>query len=66
MHLYLIIMHLYSFSVLHMELAYSLLNYCRQICLGMQYLSGKGFVHKSLAARNVLVSSGNICKVNYR
>ncbi|XP_019851384.1 PREDICTED: uncharacterized protein LOC109581572 isoform X2 [Amphimedon queenslandica] len=44
---------------------YLLLSYCRQICLGMQYLSRKGFVHKSLAARNILVSSENICKINF-
>ena len=42
---------------------YQLLNFCRQICLGMTYLSGKGFIHCDLAARNVLLSKENICKV---
>lgn len=40
-----------------------LLNFCRQICLGMTYLSGKGFVHRDLAARNILISKEKICKV---
>ena len=40
-----------------------LLSFSQHVALGMQYLSGKGFVHRDLAARNVLVSSDNICKV---
>ena len=40
-----------------------LLSFSRQICLGMTYLSGKGFIHCDLAARNILVSADNICKV---
>jgi hypothetical protein len=40
-----------------------LLNFCRQICLGMTYLSGKGFIHRDLAARNVLISKDKICKI---
>ncbi|XP_019855447.1 PREDICTED: tyrosine kinase receptor Cad96Ca-like isoform X1 [Amphimedon queenslandica] len=42
---------------------YQLLNFCRQICLGMTYLSCKGFIHCDLAARNVLLSKENICKI---
>uniref|UniRef100_A0A1X7UA21 Protein kinase domain-containing protein n=1 Tax=Amphimedon queenslandica TaxID=400682 RepID=A0A1X7UA21_AMPQE len=42
---------------------YQLLNFCRQICLGMTYLSCKGFIHCDLAARNILLSKENICKI---
>ena len=40
-----------------------LLNFCRQICLGMAYLSSRKFVHRDLAARNILVTHDDICKV---
>ena len=40
-----------------------LLSFSQHVALGMQYLSGKGFIHRDLAARNVLVSSDDICKV---
>ena len=39
-----------------------LLEFCRQMCLGMTYFSGKRFVHRDLAARNILISSDRICK----
>ena len=44
-------------------LAELLLSFSQHVALGMQYLSGKGFVHRDLAARNILVSKDNICKV---
>ena len=37
-------------------------DFCHQICAGMRYLSDKGFVHRDIAARNILVS-GKVCKV---
>ena len=40
-----------------------LLNYSQQIAVGLQYLSRRNFVHHDLAARNVLVSNNNTCKV---
>ena len=40
-----------------------LLNFSKQVGLGLHYLSSKGFVHRDLAARNILVSKNNIVKV---
>jgi ephrin-B/CUB/sushi domain-containing protein len=44
------------------NLASLLLSFSQHVALGMQYLSGKGFVHRDLAARNILVSKDNLCK----
>ena len=40
-----------------------LLKFSQQVGLGMQYLSAKGFVHRDLASRNILVKKDKICKV---
>ena len=39
-----------------------LLDFCHQISAGMTYLSDKAFVHRDIAARNILLS-GKTCKV---
>lgn len=57
----------YFFSpgqLINEDMPYILLNYSRQICLGLSYLSEKGFVHRDIAARNILVDSTNTCKVS--
>ena len=41
-----------------------LLSFCRQVASGMNYLSIKGFVHRDLSARNILVSRDEMCKVS--
>ena len=38
-----------------------LLDFCQQISAGMTYLSKKAFVHRDIAARNILLS-GKTCK----
>ena len=45
------------------EPKHDLLSFCRQIAAGMNYLANKQFVHRELAARNILVSSDDVCKV---
>ena len=52
-----------SDSNIKSELHTILLDYSKQIVLGMQYLSSKAFVHRDLAARNVLITKERICKV---
>lgn len=41
-----------------------LLNFCQQICLGMDYLSQKGFIHRGLQTRNILLEENDICKIS--
>ncbi len=43
---------------------HTLLSFCRQVASGMAYLSNKAFVHRDIAARNILVSDDEICKVS--
>jgi len=61
-----VILFLYS-TIQHkkqdVELKHDLLSFCRQIALGLNYLSSKGFVHRDLAARNILISTDDVCKV---
>lgn len=35
----------------------------RGIAYGMQYLSSLGYIHRDVAARNVLVNSALVCKI---
>ena len=41
-----------------------LLDFSKQVALGLHYLSCRGFVHRDLAARNILVTEDYICKVS--
>ncbi|XP_065842985.1 uncharacterized protein [Oscarella lobularis] len=44
--------------------ASDLLSFAWQISSGMEYLAGKGLVHRDLACRNVLVCENNLVKVS--
>ncbi|XP_065842852.1 uncharacterized protein [Oscarella lobularis] len=44
--------------------ASNLLSFAWQIASGMEYLAGKGLVHRDLACRNVLVCENNLVKVS--
>ena len=46
-----------------LEISHELLSYCRQIAARLEYLSKKLFVHRNLAARNILLLIDNDCKV---
>ena len=41
----------------------TLLKFCRQVAEGLSYLSGKSFVHRDIAARNILLDKELNCKV---
>ena len=46
------------------ETPFVLLSFCRQIASGMTYLALKNFVHRDPAARNILISKEDVCKVS--
>ena len=50
-------------EAIHPKLPQVLLKFCQEIAAGMAYLSGKQFVHRDIAARNILVSDKLTCKV---
>ena len=41
----------------------TLLKFCRQVAEGLSYLAGKSFVHRDIAARNILLDKELNCKV---
>ena len=46
------------------SLPHTLLSYCRQVAAGLHYLSRKRFIHRDIAARNILISEDHeTCKV---
>ena len=47
----------------HNNMGAILLSYSRQVASAMVYLSGKGYIHCDLAARNILLSKNGVCKV---
>ena len=57
---------IYSFRYLTIDqdtMPKQLLEFCRQIGCGMNYLASKEFVHRDLAARNIFLNDDLICKV---
>ena len=40
-----------------------LLNFCKEIATGMEYLASRNCVHRDLAARNVLLTKSMVCKI---
>ena len=49
------------------SIPHTLLSYCRQVAAGLFYLSKKGFIHRDIAARNILLSEDlETCKVDFR
>jgi tRNA A-37 threonylcarbamoyl transferase component Bud32 len=45
------------------SLPFQLLKFCCEIADGMKYLSNKGFIHRDLATRNVLLDKNLQCKI---
>ena len=45
------------------DLPTTLLKFCRQVAEGLSYLAGKSFVHRDIAARNILLDKELNCKV---
>ena len=41
----------------------TLLKFCRQVAEGLSYVAGKSFVHRDIAARNILLDKELNCKV---
>ena len=42
------------------EAAQTLVRFVREIADGMNYLSGQGFVHRDLSARNILLDANHV------
>ena len=45
------------------DLPTTLLKFCCQVAEGLSYLAGKSFVHRNIAARNILLDKELNCKV---
>jgi len=43
---------------------YERLNFCHQICSGMEHMASKKMIHMDLALRNVLIKNDSQCKVS--
>lgn len=45
------------------ELQYKLLTFCSDVAMGLEYLARKDFIHRDIAARNILLAEDCTCKV---
>ena len=45
------------------DLSSFLLQFCKQVADGLACLAGKSFVHRDIAARNILLDKEHNCKV---
>ena len=46
------------------DLQCRLLRFCSEIALGLEFLASKDFVHRDIAARNILLTEDYTCKVS--
>ena len=57
------LIHYSAFQPTDPALPVTLLKFCRQVAEGLSYLAGKSFVHRDIAARNILLDKEVNCKV---
>ena len=61
--LYLLYFPTSSSRLRHKDLSEQFLQFCKQVVDGLVYLAKKAFVHRDIAARNILLDSDLNCKV---
>ena len=49
--------------VVQPQMKQRLLRFCTEVALGLEYLAKKSFIHRDIAARNILLADNCTCKV---